>query len=249
MYLFKSWGESVSMFKPSNLKLLFLVTLNTLRNNYKLFAGTLVLFALLDTHIYFFGANIFITFIVVSLFLYMPFAFVLTLRPSIKTKNLEYFLDYKWHLAYWLIIPIITILFMYFGVVVIKDLAYTSFDVLTMGSFFFIAVPIFVLPIKIMETFFALFWLDSRPCFKNLFLSWCRAIKMFVLNLPAYLILFVAPYLIFMLFVDFYLYLVGGFWPIITTYLVLLVSIFYTCFLVNFYTKNIHDKFKIYFGE
>jgi len=179
----------------------------------------------------------------------MPFIFVLVVRPSIKRKTFEYFWDYKWYFFWVLIIPFINIFFIYMGIIFIRDFMYFLFNIYKLAAIFFTAMVVFVLPLKIIEIFFYLFWLDSRLGFKNLFFSLWRAIKMFMLNLPVYLILFVLPYLLFMFLGNYFLYLFGAFWPIFMTYLVLLAYVFYTCFLVNFYTKNIHDKFIVYFKE
>ena len=100
MYLLKSWGESLSLFKPSNFKLLFLVTLNNLRRHYKFFLYFILLFLACDNNLWqiIFGVKfIWFNYLQILLFLYMPFIFVLVLRPSVKRKSCEYLWDHKWH--------------------------------------------------------------------------------------------------------------------------------------------------------
>ena len=200
MYLFKSWGESLSLFKAGNLKLLFLVTLNNLRRHYKFFLGFCLLFLACDNNLWkiVFGTTfIWLNFIQIFLFLYMPFVFVLVLRPSTKRKSFGYLLDYKWHMLFWLIIPIFFIFYIYYGVIIIRYFMPILFNFSITQVYLVVYALLFVLPAKIVEIFFALFWLDSRSNFKQIFLSLWRAIKMFVFNLPIYFIFLVIPYLFF----------------------------------------------------
>ena len=252
MYLLKTWGESLLLFKPSNFKLLFLVTLNNLRRHYKFFLYFILLFLACDNNLWkiIFGTKFFwLNYLQILLFLYMPFIFVLVLRPSVKRKSCEYFCDHKWHVLFWLFIPIVNIIFSRYATVFTANFLLIFLGIFQNAAIFLFEFPIFVLPALMIENFFALFWLDSRPNFKQIFLSLWRAIKMFVFNLPVYFILCAIPYLCFIFFFSSYYWLFGRFWEVVLVYTVLLAYIFYTCFLVNFYTKNIHDKFSVYFRE
>lgn len=263
MNLISSWQDII---KPDNLKLLFLVTLNAIKRHYKFFMGV-ILVPLILLGLYFVGiflpaigtlsgflGQIYYWFLII----YLPFIVSLIVRPSIKLKTLEYFLDYKFNFLLWGFIAVFN-LAIFVG-------ALSFFPVFIKPQFgLLISCPI-IFAFSVAQIFFVMFWLDSRLSIKNLFLSCNRATKMFIFDfLPIYFIFLVIPYYIFIFlthilarilgvgsFLNYFAkHLASAQGPVFLTeqILVLAIYIFVACFLVNFYTKKIHDKFNFYFGE
>jgi len=225
--LFQSWVESLLFLKPSNLKLLLLATLRIIRDSYKFFVGILLLFVLFESSLWdiIFGIKSSIFDIIQKILLIdLFFMFVLVARPSVKRKAKDYFGNYAWHFLYWFCIPLVIIPFIEF---VLKVSALP---------------PILVAVLFPIEVFWILFWLDVRVSIKNLFLSLWRGLKMLLFNLPFCVIAFIIPYFI-LVYIRFLLP------ALLSKYLEVICAIFYICLFTVFYTKRLHDQFKLYFAE
>lgn len=231
MNIIKLWHESVFSLKFDNLKMLFLVTLNMIRREYKFIIS---MFCLL--FLFYFR---FIPQQTSYMFFYLPLIFALFLRPSIKNKNFEYIWDNKWHFVYWFILHLATVLILYVSFVyLLAPVFVSSYKYYALFIIYFIGTVIFFN----LSILIALFWLDSRVSARNLFLSFWRAIKMLIFNLPVYLTFFILFFLLDWLFLKIFF-----FSSHVQVLMFAIILIFYICLQVNLYTKNIHDKFYLYF--
>lgn len=221
MYVLQSWQESIFFLKPENLKLLLFVTIRTIKRSYTLFIPLFFMCILFDSDLWQILFSIQFSFlgIIQNILLFnFLFLFVLGVRPSVKCKTSKYVFDYRWHIVLCFIISLVF--------------------VLLFGSFFISTNLVALLfPIGVLWSFF---WFDVRFGLYTFLLSLVRAIKMFIYNLPFFLIVLIIPFFLFSLMKM----LVSGTFIV---YIEIFFSIFYICLFANFYIKRLHDQFKLYF--
>lgn len=191
----------------------------------------------------------------------LSYYLLLNIRPSVETKDQDYFVSYSFRgVLYFLL----TVLFLFF--------LYNYFFAVTSKIYFLdlikrfinkIFAIIFMIPSHIeslnnlFEIFLSpfiiipfLFLNDSRPNLFQFLRAIYRGFKMIVYNYPFFLILFYLTKLIMTLIAS----LVGLAFPqsfsLIRADLyfdiIILLPIYYS-FLVNFYIKRLHEQFDIYY--
>lgn len=253
MQLLQSWKDSLSLLKPSNLKLFCLVTLKLLISTYKTLLVYFWWFGLL------LGVSYYVNIIpnITNFYLLIPwyikrvliiFVVLLTARPSIGIKDYTYFMNYWRHFIYAL----------FFYCVIAPAIAVTDFFLLNFVFFGSgmgpqepgqaIFVGLFTLPIvgfifaclMMISLFMVLFLLDSDGTLKSALSSLWRGTKMFWYNLPFCLIFMGVRYLVVFSFLSLL--------PIVYSSVVIdflfPVSL---CFITNFYVKKLHEQFTVYF--
>jgi len=213
MVLLQSWRESFLFFKSENLKLLLLVTLRIIYQSYLFFLPVFVLFFLL----LFFG------FMPPTVLATLVFIMVLVARPSVKRKSVDYFIDYIFHFIVWFFaVRFFVVLFSWFA---LKNIVFST-------EYTAIIFPV--------EVFLLLFWLDARCTVKDIGISFLRAVKMFLLNLPFCLFSFTVPFFLF----SYLSYIIP---MVLFNFLEFIIYMFYICLFTNFYVKRLHDQFYLYF--
>ena len=179
--LFTKWGESVEIFKPQNLKLFVLASLNTfkrssiilLKNSWWMIPFFIILFlfglggaffvAILEKFkLLSLGTQVggFLSFLFFALpFIFLTFFIFLFVRPSVETKNFFYFMGY--FKKFWAFFILTGFYFYVFNI---------------QGLFSIYSVVI-------------LFFLDSKGKLTSLFYSLLNGIKLAIFYLPVFLIL------------------------------------------------------------
>ena len=251
MQLFQRWKDSLKLFIPRNFKLFSLVSINTAVKTYSVWLGLfwpLFVVSLLSDAFSIFPFRVGPVYLsgsvlvsIVSKFLLLMTLF-LSLRPSTKRKLYAYFGDY---------LPHITILAVIFFVKSFLFYVFVGVGIYPTDLF----APLFLIPM----TVFMLFYLDARGSFKDLIMSGFRSLKMLWYGLPFYLILVFVFYillfvlgLIFFQFVAVFHIMPIGFigllmWSL-AKHTFILFSVIPIAFAATFYTKNVHDQSKRYFG-
>jgi hypothetical protein len=117
MHVIQAWKESLTILKPKNFKLFFLVTIKTLIETLKTWTShfwwLVVLYIMLSVANTYAtpsqSVNYIINYVVV---IFMVWTLFITVRPSIRKKTYSYYLSYNWH-AVWFIIAttLLSILF------------------------------------------------------------------------------------------------------------------------------------------
>jgi len=259
MQLFQSWRDSLKFFAPGNIKLFGLLGLNTTIKTYEVwvwlfwplfvvgivadvFQGPEFKIGPVDTSL---GFLISLT---TKFFLFMTL--FLSVRPSTRKKTYRYFFGYGLH-ALFIGALVFAKTFMFQAV--------TGFGILGADLFVLsLFSPLYAVGI----TFAMLFYLDSHGGFVDLVFSWLRALKMILYNLPFCLIVVAVPSALFFVFFSAFGF---GFFPFVTLlrslpagklmllvwslakHLFIIVSVPVIAVSANFYTKRLHDQFKLYF--
>lgn len=258
MSLLQSWKESLLFLKPKNLWQLFLVTFRIIRDSYKFFLVTVLLISVLNQltfwmHLSRYRSPVLVVAIQVIAIFYLIFLCLLVARPSVQKKGARYMLGYSLHLIYFVVILLI-----FYMVIAVLALKVPSFATIVENEFVsHVFVPAIIL--------WLLFWLDSRLNIGNLFFSLIRAIKMYVFNFPFCLVSVAILYLLATFNANYFFenvlcwFIVGSspIWVTVQYVIVAFVNcfiwfcffIFFLCLFTNFYTKRLHDQFKLYFGE
>ena len=259
MQLFQLWKDSLKVFIPRNFKLFGLVSLNAavvacrvwLSQFWSLFVISFVadLFPVLPFSIGSLHLSMSALVSITAKYL-LCMTLILSLRPSIKRKTHSYFLEYIPHIS------LIAIFFFAksFFFQIVANMGPTAADLFVTSLF----VPLYLIPM----TVFLMFYFDTKGSFKDLVFSLAPSLKMIFWGLP-FLILFVwAASLIYWLV--FYFLGLGLFpfvsivrsasssdlalfyWAIVK-HGIILVSVIPAAFTANFYTKRLHDSYKLYF--
>lgn len=263
MNLLKSWKDSLEILRPNNFKLFLLVTLNAVWQSCKLMityfwwlllayiAAIIVLPILIRTSpslamamitnqmlIY----SIVIAVIVCTMLL--VFAAVLATRPSTKKKDFSYFLSYKKHFAYFVILCIL--LFVLVGLLIskIEIIAHLWVAITRALAFFNLNHPFGFASV----TTFFLFFVDSRATIINFFYAMWRTIKFFIYNAPFWLIGYYLPkWMLSYIAVSIASYI--PYFLLIISPLYLLIPIIVTSYITNFYVKKMHEQRSLYYAE
>lgn len=267
IYLLQSWKDSLRIFLPVNFKLFFLVTLKTIIQVYKKlfthFWWLLVVTAISDyayaryaPQAFWYGLGL------LFLWLMLLFCMYLVIRPSIKKKGFEYYIQYGKHFIYFLffslfifIIPNIYIAFanrIAFLVAHLSRALYIlmlPFLLFPIFITFFITLDFLFTYVSPLLTFTILFLLDSDGSFKNAFRSLKRACKMVCYNYPFCFIFFAFFFLITLGLYKVSAVLFGTQMYALSPVLAMLLLPIPLCILNNFYVKRLHDQFTLYFPE
>lgn len=268
MQLLQSWKESLLIFKPSYFKLFFLVTVKSTWETYKLlfryFWWLLLSIVLLDfikrmveisyvtskateVLLFYYLLNI-LFFICELIFFYVT---ILITRSSVEQKKWLYFGRYlfSWYSLFF------SLLFLFYFILHRVDFLIRGWK----GSLVldFLGSNIFVFLI-----FFTLFFLDSAPpSLKTVAVSIGRAIKMIIYNYPFFFVIYVFALLIgffLLILLIFFLtviiilkgrLIVMPFLNVIVDVIFKLLFPLYICIFTNFYIKQVHEHFDLYFGK
>lgn len=260
MQLFQMWKDSLKVFIPHNLKLFSLVSINAAVKTYSVWLGLfwpLFVVSFLSDALYIFPFSVgplhlslsALVSIISKFFLFITL--FLSLRPSVKRKTYAYFGGYLPHVTI-LAILFFTKNFLFHALIGMEA---RSADLFATSLF----APIYSIPM----TVFMLFYLDTKGKFKNLILSGFRFLKMLWYGLPFYLILALvasvtSSILLFTLglflfpFMNLLRIAPIGFASLIlwsfVKHIFILFSVIPIAFAASFYTKNVHDQSKRYFG-
>lgn len=275
MNLLPAWRDSLTLFKPKNFKLFFLVTLKTMVDTFKVWIKYFWWLPVIEFVMprFFLGfSNPWLS-VAASILMSILWSvsILLAARPSVALKNCSYFRSYIWRIIY--IAP----------VAVAMDLGKEYL----MGTFFYpyigqpssLTAAVFVAiiitgiinwSIRIYVINYALFVLDTDASIKQALKSLLYALKMLTYNYPFYIIVYIvhsaitiAKYLLFLQVTKWYYSFATGMenmYPksdsiglLIIRYsdmlIFALLTIFLYCFLTNFYIKKLHDQFTLYFGK
>ncbi|TET06551.1 hypothetical protein E3J79_01805 [Candidatus Dependentiae bacterium] len=267
MYLLQSWKESLLIFKPTNFKLFFLVTVKSIWETYKILFRYFwwLILVLLTVPFHRTALGLLIMYMGPLLFTYIV---VLIVRSSVSLKNWGYF--GKYILSYY-IIPFLVIVLAFFSyysrILFNRPSGLTPFISFSQIITFVFSVPIqyilsdlsrfnqvelsifFQLLISPFVVLFTLFYLDSDKGFRSIMLSLIRSIKMIIFNYPAYFIMYSVIFLFLNLFwnILFKYLFVELAWNICFYSTIFLIPI-PICIFTNLYIKQVHEQFSLYFG-
>ena len=232
MTLIQAWGDSLSLLKLKHLKLFLLVTLKSIIDTYKVLLKywwwLLVLSILCGIVFFKYGLRASWLAWNIQLWSYqiLEFATLVAARPSLEQKNCAYFRRY-------------------------------------MVNFLPVALLLLLLPKQIwpmglspIYSFTVLFFLDSSKTIEDFFISFFRAIKMFIYNLPLLIIIAFVPLnlplevlrhinISSLLTPGITLFHISAVLDIIRT---LYIPV-YVCLYTNIYIKKLHDQFDLYFKQ
>lgn len=247
--LFSSWLDSLRIFLPANLKPFLLISLKstwdawvTIFSNFILLVFFLVL---LIAQYLFLPANNLIFYTINAIF-------ILALRPSVDYKNPAYFYFQFLKIAFSILLILISSLFF-------NDLNLLFIFLKFQRSHL---AKTFLSPFI---TFIFLFVYDAQNKLTEYFKAIYRALKMFIYNYPFCLILFfIFDYLFFYLTKFLWIIFAKAFFLpgnienniqlisyklLLGDILFLIILPFYLSLLVNYYIKEIHDKFSLYYKK
>lgn len=243
--LISKWAESIQTFKPANLKIFILASLNTVirslgiivKNLWWMILFVLVPLALSSTKLFFLqfipGVGLWVTFYkYVLLFVgFLPAAFLtffifLTVRPSVENKNIYYFMRYSKYFIFFLLI----------------------FFLQALASRYFFHI-LYIFPFFWIISFF---FLDSKGKFVSIFSSIFNGFKAAVFYLPMLFILglfnwgraILSNKLLFLTQYDLLISKILGFGAFVI--IGLLMELLLISFLSVYYTKIKHSDFKFF---
>lgn len=222
----------------------------------------LLIIALAAEAIYYsyFGPQSLFTLVPVIAWLLFIFSVYLAVRPSLRKKDLTYYLGHSYYFLYFALMAILMALVpFYFKYItkIIADLALNS-----NRFYFFLYIPLLYIPLLFtfiipealpfylapLFSFFMFFLLDSRGSILDVFRSLWRALKFITYNYPfcliAYAIIGGLGYALKWGFAQIF-----GSANIYITVIETLFAVIPLCIYVVFYTKRLHEQFSLYFPE
>lgn len=237
MHILQSWKESLSLFKPSNFKLFFLVSAQAFGQAVKtmfLYWGWFILlfwtydFLLPQAHV---QHSLMIDILFRSVLLFLIIA---SLRPSASIKNLTYFA--RLFAKVWYIVPITIALY------------WLNVQLPSINSFWDTS---FFLLFSLVLTLYLLFVTDSGGGASSLFLSGYRAVKMLLFNAPWFIIIAMAFTILELLSLSIAMY-IAQFSDIAATIVHDITQGalygFQVTMIVNFYIKRLYEQLEVYFA-
>lgn len=263
MNLFPAWLDSLTLFKPKNFKLFFLVTLKTMVDTFKVWIKYFWWLPIMEiVMVTSYLSNPWLRMAVTILIgMLWSVSVLLAARPSVALKNCAYFRSYIWRIIYILPVSLLmdiakeyfmnAVFFPYIGQLSEVTLA------LIVATF---AMGIINWSIRIYVINYALFVLDTDASIKQVFKSLLYALKMVVYNYPFYIVVYIVhglisagKYLLFLQITKWLLPEPGSIGLLVIRYsdtlIYVLLTFFLYCFLTNFYIKKLHDQFTLYFGK
>jgi hypothetical protein len=248
MQLLHAWRDSLSLLAPSNLKLFLMVSLKSVIEAYKVFFKNWWwwVFGLFGALLIIIGLAFFeltgyskvarsIFFVLIAIFnLFSWGIFVLAARPSVAIKNYTYFKHYFW--------PLLLVVVMW-AILLVSS---TSLTVFLATNNYILQIILFVLSghISLLTFLWTFFWFDSDKRPRSAWISFTRALEMFVYNYPLFIIFFIT-YFIGIILLVLLSYLI---WPVdfISHFFINSVAI---CLLMNLYIKKLHEQPDLYFNQ
>jgi hypothetical protein len=222
--LLRSWKESLLIYIPKNFKLFLLVTLKSAMQTYGYliyhFWWLFLLVVLVDTGCHYpecllpGSLWLFLSMFIKALFLLVVF---MLSRPSVELKSGHYIIE---QLSKFGLGSLLLYIFFYILVTLIK--------VLIVGL---VVIPIFVCIL--------LFYLDTSGSLEDICLSLWRGIKMYLFNLPFFLLSAMVVSVIW-----YQVSLHSIYWK----YIFFLFVPFVVSYFKNMYVKRLHDQFNLYYA-
>lgn len=271
MSLLKSWSDSLVILYPSNLKLFLLVTLNSIRQAFRVWSEVV----LGNFWIFFFVLYSWMRLVVYdrpdSIFPY-PYGLVLelgysilvifiaylTLRSSVRRKTFHYFLSYYKHFFYFFVVSV-SVRFLLCG---------TQVNYNSISYAILIGVSLVVLFLW-MHAFSILFFLDSPAGLSKYARAAYNGMKMILYNLP--FVLFFMLFIMYVFFpvfnsliqaIDFFMpdafhdhgfsifwfrkLLIKSFLKVLLTFVYMVKALVPLAIYTNFYIKKMHEQFNLY---
>ena len=254
-YLFGSWKESLSLFRPNNAKLFFLVTLKSIFTAYKtiiLHLGWLIILSsLLQAMIAgTLGKGSPVMLIPTLGWSIIIFCMYLIVRPSIQRKNYAYYGRFWHHFIYFILTSIAAVLiddairWLFISICnCIPSLAVFNIPVFTILLLPAMGVDSYISPVV---SFILFFMLDQKASFINTLRAVARGFKMGFYNYPFCLIMLI-------IFVGFFISINVGLMILLksryTSFIILMLLPIPLCVWSNFYTKRLHDQFGLYYPD
>lgn len=251
MQLLQSWKESLSIFKPANFKLFLMITIKsvweTFKKLFKYFWWLMLFYILIPWQ-----QRPFPQLIMFSILFFIIFFACLIVRPSVKRKDYSYFFEKIPYIRFVFLffIPMFFMTFIWLGIlsILLEFIALNSFlfSYLLIFPLYFIMVPV--------ATIYTFFILDSeisrdgnfiKKVFKTAGLSFWRTVKMVFYNGP----FFIISFLVFYFLIEALFRNKDLIYPLILRSLMLFLIPIILCFYVNFYIKQVHEHFDLYFGK
>lgn len=243
MQLLAAWKDSLMVFKPGNLKLFSLVTLNSLVKTYQVWLrywGWLIL-ASIGCAYYLPQAAPLVTIIIyITMFL--------SVRPSVKIKNWDYFMDYLPHAFYITVWKVATPWLFWLSMVALKMMI-THVRTLIYAQLFaymFLTVVFYLW----INNFYTLLLFDSAGTLSDAVKNLFRAAKMFFYNLPFCIV--ITGLVIPLVWVGNYLVPnspIFGLYILHVLFEFLILLPLFANIVTNFYVKKVHEQYSLYFGD
>lgn len=274
MQLFQCWKESLTLFKPANLKLFFLITVKSIWEVYKTLFRYFwpLIFAILILHIYKrqYQMPKWLSLLDVTLHLLFVFFVFVAARSSVPKKTISYFirhLPFFIPFAVWIVaLYSFEYLIMYEKLVWYVQLVSVLFAIMT-GALGWLVIRSLLTVRNVarlaghmhysifaellqswfvpLGTFFTLFMLDSDGRPLTLLRSLHRAMTMVYYNYPAIILLYIGSAFVYGLILFLLLLTPAWEWaPWSLFFSPIPISIF-----TNFYIKFVHSQFSLYFGQ
>lgn len=222
--LLRSWKESLLIYIPKNFKLFLLVTIKSAMQTYGYviyhFWWLFLLMVLVDTGCYYpeclLPGSLWVLLNMLVKGLFLLIIFMLS-RPSISLKNIHYIIEqlYRFGLGFLL-------LYMFF---------YMIMPLINMMIIGLVIMPIFICTL--------LFYLDTAGSLGDIGWSLWRGIKMYLFNLPFFLLSAAVVSIIWYQL---------SFHSIYWKYIFFLFVPFVVSYFKNMYVKRLHDQFNLYYA-
>jgi hypothetical protein len=249
MTLFQSWADSLTLLKPKNFQLFVMVTIKSILEAYKLYfkyfwwlllvmplflfvAPDFVVAHYVEKHNGSVTLAYYLTLLGIATSLYgiLFLAACFLTRPSILQKDCSYLrTEFKKIIVYWFLWGFVWMLLIKYNIFLRKML-------------FFLFAPVSSRSPELI--LFTLFFADSDGGLKNIFVSLWNSFKMFVYNLP----LFMVMILCFSVPVVFFgkLFYISPLMKIVIESFLMPIGV---CTYTNIYIKRLHDQFDLYFKQ
>lgn len=262
MQILQSWKESLLIFKPSNFKLFLMVTVKSILETYKLllcyFWWLVLLYVFFSVLVYafFFSDSQILAF----LFLAIMFVTFLIVRPSVERKGYSYFSKKLLYIGLiGIFYPIIVFLVLFFTVLFFSVLGipFPFWLRIILAPFIGFIAPVFFLFVTPLSIFYTLFALDSDIDMRAIDSYTMRIAKIMKIFGEAFfragkMVLFSYPFC-FVSYLLFYGMYQSLHWiipyPLFFRFFHLLLLPILICIFANFYIKQVHEHFDLYFGK
>jgi hypothetical protein len=222
--LMRSWKESLLIYIPKNFRLFLLVTIKSAMQTYGYliyhFWWLFLLLVLVDVGCYYpeclLPGSLWVLFNTLIRGIFVLVIFMLS-RPSVPLKNIDYIIEQ----------------FMRFGLgfLLLYISFYMFFPWVHMLMTSLILMPIFICAL--------LFYLDSAGSLEDISMSLWRGVKMYLFNLPFFLIAATIVYIVWHNLPVHSIY-----WK----YIFFLFVPFVVSYFKNMYVKRLHDQFNLYYA-
>lgn len=247
MNVIQSWKESIGFFRPSNLKLFFLVTIKTIKEIYlflfKYFWWLILLYLILEFSFVFLDLPFMYAKVIQALIIILwTFFICLSARASVGIKSAEYFIYYVRYLPGMFIgIWFISLLFSVFSGVGawLLPSQFEGWAALGISN-----------ALNAMSLLFVFFLFDMPLALEN----WARALYfsflMFIFNIVSIMVLIALVQIIYFLVLYGFMFVCeGDICTHIESIYNLLKEPIMICVVSNFYIKRLHEQPQLYFHQ